>query len=357
MKRLQHITTAKILLSALFFGMTFLNHAQEAPKNKASYDFGNGINFSFNEGAYQFGITGFIQPSYFNESVSGQDDRNAFNSKRTYIQFGGAALKEKVSFFIQLDYSLSDPLLDAWMAYHPFEQVSISFGQKQTFVNNREMTYREDRLQFNNRSFLSQNLSETGREFGLFIESKFGEKFGIAPMFALTSGDGRNSFGQDSRDSDIGGIKIGGRLDLYPLGFFKEGNELTSADLGREERIKFVLGIAASQNYGASGATGEGHGDFFLYDSNGNNSLPDYRQLYIDLLLKYKGLSFLGEYANASATNIDEVYIDENATQILAPMQISEFLVLGDSFNFQVGYATKNGYSFDIRHEISYSRI
>jgi hypothetical protein len=353
MKRLQHITTAKILLSALFFGMTFLNHAQEAPKNIASYDFGNGINFSFNEGAYQFGITGFIQPSYFNESVSGQDDRNAFNSKRTYIQFGGAALKEKVSFFIQLDYSLSDPLLDAWMAYHPFEQVSISFGQKQTFVNNREMTYREDRLQFNNRSFLSQNLSETGREFGLFIESKFGEKFGIAPMFALTSGDGRNSFGQDSRDSDIGGIKIGGRLDLYPLGFFKEGNELTSADLGREERIKFVLGIAASQNYGASGATGEGHGDFFLYDSNGNNSLPDYRQLYIDLLLKYKGLSFLGEYANASATNIDEVYIDENATQILAPMQISEFLVLGDSFNFQVGYATKNGYSFDIRHEIS----
>lgn len=364
MKRFLDIKTIRLLILTLCIGIATSAKAQdeveeeeagsetETQRNQANYSLGNGLNFSFNEGDYQFNVTGFLQPGFLNERVNGLEDVNQFNSKRTFLQFDGAALKEKVSFFIQLDFSLSNPLLDAWMAYHPIEEVKISFGQKQTFVNNREMMYREDRLQFTNRSFLSQNLSETGREFGVFVESKFqlGETIGIAPMAALTSGDGRNSFGEDSRDSDIGGIKIGGRVDLYPLGFFKEGNELTSADLEREDRLKFVVGLAASQNNGASGSTGEGHGDFFLFDDNGNNSLPDYRQLYADILFKYSGFSFLAEYANTSATDIDLVFLDEGATQILAPGQISEFLALGDSYNFQLGYVTSNGYSFDVRY-------
>lgn len=367
MKRLLKIKANRFLILVLCIGIANSAMAQEeieeteagseieTQRNQASYNFGNGLNFSFNDGDYQFNVTGFLQPSFFNETVSGIDDVNQFSSKRTYLQFGGVALKEKVSFFVQLDFSLSSPLLDAWLAYHPIEEVKISFGQKQTFVNNREMIYREDRLQFTDRSFLSQSLSETGREFGLFVESKFllGETIGIAPMVALTSGDGRNSFGESSGDTDLGGIKIGGRLDLYPLGFFKEGNELTSIDLEREDRLKFVVGLAASQNNGASGSTGEGHGDFFLYDDNGNNSLPDYSQLYADILFKYKGFSLLAEYANTAASGIDLVFTDENATQILAPGQISEYLALGDNYNFQLGYVTTNGYSFDVRYGIS----
>jgi hypothetical protein len=366
MKRLIDINTIQFFILACCIGMATSVFAQdefteddpgsetETERNFANYNLGSGLNFSFNEGNYLFNLTGFLQPGYFNESVDGFDDVNQFRSKRTFLQFDGAALQEKVSFFVQLDFSLSNPLLDAWIGYQPIEQVKISFGQKQTFVNNREMTYREDRLQFVNRSFLSQNLSETGREFGVFVESKFNvHGIGIAPMAALTSGDGRNSFGEDSRDSDIGGMKIGGRLDIYPLGFFKPGNDLTSVDLKKEDKLKFVLGLAGSQNTGASGATGESHGDFFLFDENGNNSLPDYRQLYTDLLLKYKGFSFLAEYANTSATGIDLVYLDQEAMQILAPRQISELLALGDSYNFQLGYVTKNGYSFDARYETS----
>jgi hypothetical protein len=361
MKRLQYIKAVHLILLICCFGFATIGTAQqeyeeqdpgsetELVKNKADYKLGSGLNFSFNEGAYQFGISGFIQPGFLSERTSGFDDVNQFRSKRTFLQFDGKALKEKVSFFVQLDFSLSNPLMDAWLAYEPIEQVKISFGQKQTFVNNREMFYREDRLQFVNRSFLSQNFSETGREFGVFVESKFEfAGIGVAPMAALTSGDGRNSFGEDSRDSDIGGLKVGGRLDIYPLGYFSPGNELTSVDLEREERLKFVIGVAGSQNYGASGPTGESHGDFFLYDTDGNSSLPDYAQIYVDLLAKYKGFSFLAEYANASASGIDEVYLDTNANDILAPGQISEFLTLGDSYNFQVGYVTKNGYSFDV---------
>jgi hypothetical protein len=362
MKRLLDIKTIRLFVITLCIGATTIAKAQdeieevdpgsetESQRNQANYTFGNGLNFSFNEGNYLFNVSGFLQPGFLLERATGLEDVNQFNSKRTFLQFDGAALQEKVSFFVQLDFSLANPLLDAWMAYQPIEQIKVSFGQKQTFVNNREMMYREDRLQFTNRSFLSQSLSETGREFGVFVESKFklGETIGIAPMVALTSGDGRNSFGQDSRDTDIGGLKIGGRLDLYPLGFFKEGNELTNVDLEREDRLKFVVGVAASQNNGASGATGESHGDFFLFDNAGSSSLPDYRQFYADILFKYKGFSFLAEYANSSASNIDLVFIDQAATQILTPEQISTFLALGDSYNFQLGYVTRNGYSFDI---------
>ncbi|WP_296316209.1 hypothetical protein [Winogradskyella sp. UBA3174] len=344
----------KVALLTVFFCMTILINAQESEdKNVASFNLGSGLNFSFNEGNYQFNFGGFVTPTYSYSKVSGRDGENTFNARNAFLILSGKAVKEKVSFLVQTDYSQTQPLLDAWLAYHPTENITITFGQKQTFVNNREMTYREDRLQFTDRSLLSQNLSNTGREFGVFVETKFkiGGQFGIAPMAAVTSGDGRNSFGSDSRDTDLGGLKIGGRLDLYPLGYFTEGNDLFSADLAHEETLKFVIGAAASKNTGASNANGEGHGDFFLYNANGNDNFPDYSQVYIDLLLKYKGFSFLAEYANASAEGLDLVYTDEAATQILAPQQISEFLVLGDSYNLQTGYVTKSGFGFDLRYE------
>lgn len=357
MKRIQNFNFAKTLCTLVCVCIPFFAIAQDDDdfdgddRNQATFNLGNGLNFSFNDGNYNFNMGGFIQPSYQNEKMSGAEADNKFNSKRTFLQFSGNAKKEKVSFFIQLDYSLSEPLMDAWVAYHPTKNITVSFGQKQTFVNNREMMYREDRLQFNDRSFLSQTFSNTGREFGVFVESKFGEKFGFAPMFALTSGDGRNSFGVDSRDTDLGGLKVGGRLDLYPLGFFKEGNELTNVDLEREESLKFVVGLAGSINKGASNANGEGHGDFLLFDANGANNLPDYNQIYTDFLLKYNGFSFLAEYVNTSAGNLDLVYTDANAIQLLAPTQISQYLVLGDSFNLQAGYVTQSGFSFDVRYE------
>ena len=344
----------KAALVSIFFGMSFLLNAQEETSaNKASFELGSGLNFSFNEGAYQFNISGFIQPNYVFEETEGSKSTNELNSKRSFLMFGGKAVKEKVSFLLQTDFSLSTPLMDAWVAYHPTSYLTISAGQKQTFVNNKEMMIREDRLQFNDRSFLSENMSNTGREMGVFIESKFGTKFGIAPKLAWTSGDGRNSFGSDSRDTDIGGFKFGGRLDIYPLGFFSEGIEQTTTDLIREEKFKFVVGIAFSSNNGASSANGEGHGDFLLYDAEGDVSLPDYDQLYVDLLMKYKGISFLAEYNNSTASDINQIYTDPAANTILVPQQISSYYLLGDNYNFQGGYVTKSGYSFDARYEIS----
>lgn len=341
----------KIVLLILLGAGSLSTQAQALRmQNQAQFDADNGLQFSLNNGAYKFGLGGFIQPAYRYSTTENADAMQFFNAKRSFFRLSGQAVQEKVSFLIQTNFSEQRPLLDAWVAYHPSKNTTITFGQKQTFVNNREMLYREDRFQFTERGLLSEQLSVSGREFGLFFESRYGENFGIAPMLAITSGDGRNSFGADSRDTDLGGLKYGGRLDLYPLGYFKAGNELYSADLQREESLKMVVGSAFSINHGASHALGEGHGAFLLYDNKGKVSLPNYRQLYIDALAKYRGFSMLVEFGNASAAGLGENYEDANAVLLLAPQQISSLLQLGNSYNAQLGYVTPKGYSVDLRY-------
>ena len=46
-------------------------------------------------------------------------------------------------------------------------------------------------------------------------------KIGLKPSLAVTSGDGTNSFGENSIDNDQGGLKYGGRMNIYPQVFLK----------------------------------------------------------------------------------------------------------------------------------------
>ncbi|KMQ64831.1 hypothetical protein ACM46_11460 [Chryseobacterium angstadtii] len=338
---------------ALIFFCT-IDAQKKKTENTANFELGSGLNFSFEDNNYRFTIGGFLQPAYTYSKITDKKGTNELNVQRAYFSLGGKAVKEKISFFIQTDFSLSQPLLDAWLAYHPTENISITAGQKRTPLNNKEMNINESQFQFTERSLLSTSLTNTGREFGLFADGRFQlGSFGIIPQLAMTSGDGRNSFGSNSRDTDRGGLKYGARLDLYPLGFFSEGNEEAIADLLHEPNLRIAAGAAASYNKGVSSPVGEGHGDFSLYDAGQKLKYPDYRKFYADLLLKYKGFSLLGEYANANATALDGIYTNQTATDLLRPQQISSYLVLGDAYNVQLGYVTLNGWAADLR----YSRI
>ena len=91
-----------------------------------------------------------------------------------------------------------NPLVEAYISYFLNNKTTFHIGQMQVGHNNLEMTHNEDMLRFTNRGMLSQTYTQEGEEFGVFLESNFGSKFVINPMIALTSGDGRNSFGEDS---------------------------------------------------------------------------------------------------------------------------------------------------------------
>lgn len=337
----------------LLFGLVFQVHSQvKVKKNSEEFQLGDGLSFDFNDGDYQFGIGGFIQGFYEYEKIEGLRPNQYMNAKNTYFTVSGNFKKEKLSFLVQNNFSNSRPLLDAWVAYSPIKQLKITMGQKQTFTNNREMTFYEDKLQFVDRGVFSTEFSRTGREFGIFLESEFGDDhFIIKPKIALTSGDGINSFGADSRDTDKGGWKYGGRIDFLPLGNFKSGNDGYIADLLHEEKLKILIGTAFSQNSGASDKVGEGHKNFTFYNNQGLAKLPNYQKVYQDIIVKYKGFSLLGEYVNASASNLKGSFLDIVATRPLYMTEISEYLVVGQAYNLQAGYVTKSGISVDFRYE------
>ena len=350
MKKL--IITTIILLSISYV------YSQESERNNVSFSLGDGISFSFNEGDYEFNIYGFIKPTYIynDEKIYTADGEYSnvfrqFKSQNSNLFFTGFAKDEKLSFTIQMDYSSSNPLVEAFIGYHFNEKTSLYFGQMQVNHNNLEMTHNEDRLRFTNRGILSQTYTENGEEFGLFFETSFGKSIIFKPILAITSGDGKNSFGEDSRDSDKGGVKFGSRINILPFGDFSIGNRLSTVDLIHEEKPKVQIGVAYSKNMGASNQVGDGHGDFILYDDSGDELLPDYTQLFLDLNLKYRGFSLVLEYADAFASGLNQIYTDPNAFNLLIPQQISEYLVVGDSQGIQFGYFTKNGISVDFIYE------
>ena len=347
------------LITLISITLFQINFAQ----NSVIYDNGNGLELSTNKGEYIFNIGGFIQPAYrsvtqnssFNIGSTNSDD--FYKSKASVFTFGGDMKKEKLSFFFMTDFSLDEPLQEAWMSYHFSKKTSITFGQMLTFTNNREMMFRENNLQMNDRSLLSQSFSNSGREFGVFFKTQINSFLGeFIPMIAFSSGDGKNSFGNDSRDVDKGKYKIGGRLDYYPFGKFSLDNMFSNVDRFKENKLKLVFGIAGSINNGASNRVGEGHGDFNLYDSNGFELFPEYSQIYVDVLAKYSGFSLLFEYVDSRADDIDEIYLSDgvdgtnNGDLILSPTQISNYLVLGEQFNTQFGYITNSNISFDFRY-------
>ena len=343
----------KTIVAAFLFLFGFTAIAQVEIKTESKeFQLGDGLRFNVNDGDYKFKIGGFIQGVYQHEKTVGSLANNYMNAKNAYFTLSGSMLKEKVSFLLQNNFSNGKPLLDAWVAYSPISNLKITFGQKQTFTNNRELTFFEDKLQFVDRGIFSSQFSNLGREFGVFFESEFSEgNFIIKPKIAVTSGDGLNSFGADSRDIDKGGLKYGGRVDILPLGKFKEGNDGYIADLKHEDNLKVLFGTAYSYNIGASNKVGEGHGDFVLYSNTGRVKLPDYRKFYEDILFKYKGFSLLAEYVNTTATTLDNTFLNAGATRPLYLTEISEYLVLGDGYNVQAGYVTKSGYSLDLKYE------
>ena len=350
MKKL--IITTIILLSISYV------FSQESERNNASFSLGDGISFSFNEGDYEFNIYGFIKPTYIynDEKIYTADGEYSnvfrqFKSQNSNLFFTGFAKDEKLSFTIQMDYSSSNPLVEAFIGYHFYEKTTLYFGQMQVNHNNLEMTHNEDRLRFTNRGFLSQTYTKNGEEFWLFFETSLGKSIIFKPTLAITSGDGKNSFGDDSRDSDKGGVKFGSRINIFPFGDFSIGNRLSTVDLMHEERPKVQIGFAYSKNMGASNKVGDGHGDFILYDDSGDELFPDYSQLFLDLNLKYRGFSLVLEYADAFASGLDQIYTDPNAFNLLIPQQISEYLVVGDGQGIQFGYFTKNGISIDLIYE------
>ena len=294
-------------------------------------------------------IGGFIAADGHVTEVKNDNNDNGFSVEHALFSIEGSFLSDKLGFFLQTDFTLSYPLLDAYVTYQPVKDLVFTVGQKATFTNTRDMMLRDQLTAFGGQhSRMSQTLCETGRELGVFAEYRLPSKsVGLDLCVAVTSGDGRNSFGSSSTDSDNGGLKYGGRATVYPLGYMQRGNELVFHDFARESSLKIALGVAFSCNNGASQAVGEGHGDFTLYDVDGASKYPDYRKLAADLMVKWQGLTVLVDWQNTSGAGLDDLYTAASSAAKLKPTEIANYLALGNGIDIQAGYLFPSLWAID----------
>ena len=231
------------------------------------YRFGEGVTVS-DAGRYALTLTGYVQPHFeqktYTAEDAGPDGLNArFRLRRLRLRLVGRVPRQRLSFRLQVDLSgatetgdrTRDFLLDAFVAFNFTRTLKLTFGQRATFTDNRELFMRSHTLQLVERSRLTSAFAAI-REFGLFVEDRI--RIGqsshyIRPYIVLTNGDGANvAF------NDRGGLKLGGRIDYLPLGLFYNKGQFRQVDVVRELVPRLVIGVSYSYNWGVSSRRGRG---------------------------------------------------------------------------------------------------
>lgn len=343
---------------------TMLVQGQEPTLNK--YKFGEGFKFTGKSG-YKMELSGFVQPytevkSYTDENESSE---TRFRMRRARLRISGSSADSRWSYRFSFDLSgsgevegdNSSALMDALISYKIVPEITLSFGQRSTYTDNRELFLASNTLMLIERSRVTSSFAAI-REFGLFAQGNFriSNQSYLRPYFMLTNGDGINAFGNDH-----GGLKVGGRLDYLPFGLFYTMGQFRQADVVRELVPRLVMGVAYSKNNGMSSRRGRESGSILYLDANDDELLPDYEKFGIDFLFKYSGFTAFGEYVTTSAVvpkNITQrlrndgtasTNFDVNGTKNV-DAYVKGKMMLGSGFNFQMGYLFKNGISIDARY-------
>ena len=68
----------KSIITIIIICFSVIINAQENQINNSSYDLGDGISFSFNEGNYLFNIYGFLRPAYIYNDMLSNDEEGMF---------------------------------------------------------------------------------------------------------------------------------------------------------------------------------------------------------------------------------------------------------------------------------------
>jgi hypothetical protein len=178
------------------------------------------------------------------------------------------------------------------------------------------------------------------RDIGVQLHGKF--KTGnviIKPIFAFAKGEGRNIL-----SNNIGGFSYTGKLEFLPLGEFASKGDYFEADLKRESKPKLAIATSANFNQGASRQKQTGS---FLLDTAGEYMTNNLLTVFADATFKYRGFSFLVEYAykktllksDQSLSVMDSTIVSESGKSYLT----------GQGISVQSGYLFKHNWELAAR--------
>ncbi|HAT63305.1 MAG TPA: porin, partial [Flavobacteriaceae bacterium] len=261
---------------------------------------------------------------------------------RARLKFDGWAYSPKLEYKIELGLSNRDIsganefnrntpryILDAVIMWNFYENFELWVGQTK-LPGNVERVVSSANMQLIDRSLLNSRFN-IDRDIGMQLRhhANLGGDFIIREKVAISQGEGRNI-----TEGNEGGLQYTGRLEFLPFGLFKSNGDYFQADLAREASPKLMIGVTYDLNQDAVKTRSNLGSYMFLED--GSLYETDITTLFIDTMFKYKGFSFMGEYANRDAEN--PVAIEADGTET------GDIVLVGNALNLQAGYLFKNNY-------------
>jgi hypothetical protein len=267
--------------------------------------------------------------------------------RRARLKFDGFAFSPKLKYKIELGLSNRDiagqseftrnsprMILDAVVMWNFAGNFVLWAGQTK-LPGNIERVISSGNLQLVDRSLLNSAYN-IDRDIGLQLRHHFNlsDKFLVREKIAFSQGEGRNVV-----LGNLGGHQYTGRLELLPFGTFKSKGDYSGSDLVREQSPKLMLSTTYDINSNAvrtrSNLGNFMYNDVGLYETTINT-------LFVDAMFKYRGFSFMGEYANRTAT--DPIAKNSDGTET------GDIVRVGNGLNLVSGYVFKSNWAVAARY-------
>lgn len=307
------------------------------------YSFGKGIGMTSPDSIFQLNIRFRMQnrATYIDED--GEAGAYDGQVRRLRLRFDGYVGNPKFLYAIQLSFAPGDVgevkegeniniIRDAVVFYRPNKNWNISFGQTK-LPGNRQRVNSSGGLQLTDRTINNAKFT-IDRDFGFQVHNmnEFKDEFSYNFKAALSGGEGRNQTGKADD-----GIAVTGKVELFPLGAFTKDGTYFEGDILREKKPKLLLSGAFQQNNHAQRTQGQLGNDLF--------ERRTMKSVLLDAMFKYNGWAAMMSYMSRT-TNENAITVNpEDVTE-------SNYVYVGNGFDYQASYNTKSNYEFIARYSI-----
>ncbi len=329
---------SKILRKALIIAFLCTLFSVKAQEYKAG-NFGKGLFYLEGEDAsWTMKIGLRFQTLLINDWDATNGLSNSESSmliRRSRLKFDGYAFSPKLVYKLELglsnrdqsgasEYTSGSPryIMDAVIKWNFSGNFVLWFGQTK-LPGNRERIISSGDLQMVDRSLLNSRFN-IDRDIGVQLrhKTKLSNKFLMKEIFSISQGEGRNV-----TTGNEGGYQFTGRIELFPFGNFSTKGDYKGSDLLFEKNSKLSVAFGYDLNMDAV-RTRSNQGSYMNTDTGLYST--DISTLFIDAMYKYKGFSFMAEYANRNADDAFAKNSDGSLT--------GDIVQVGNGLNLQSGY-------------------
>jgi hypothetical protein len=305
------------------------------------YSFGKGIGMTSPDSLFQLNIRFRMQNriSYIeNDGEAGAFDGQV---RRLRLRLDGYVGNPKFLYVIQLSFAPGDVgevkegediniIRDAVVFYRPSKNWNISFGQTK-LPGNRQRVNSSGGLQLTDRTINNAKFT-IDRDFGLQVHhmNEFKDNFSYNLKTAISGGEGRNQTGKADD-----GIAVTGKVELMPLGAFTKDGTYFEGDLIREKKPKLLFSAAFQQNNHAQRSQGQLGNDLF--------ERRTMKSTLLDAMFKYNGWAAMMSYMSRTTNDNALTFNPDDITE-------SNYVFVGNGFDYQASYNTKSNYEFIARY-------